>query len=411
MSRSRRDCERLDETGSPLDAIRDRFAAGPPGTLYFDANSIGPMPADVPTRIQRLLDAGWRIARRRGWNELDWLEQPRRLGDAFGGILGTAPGDVVVCDTTSVNQYKLLRHALSVAAPRRTIVLQHDVFPSNRYVAEGIADAGLARLRTIDGIDGLEAALTAGDVAVVALSHVDYRSGERLDIREVTALAHRHRAVALWDLSHSAGAVGIALRDADVDYAVGCGYKYLCGGPGAPSLLYVHPRWHASAWPAIRGWMGHVDTFAFEPGYRPADGIERHLVGTPAVIANAAFAAAAELWRGIDAATLDTRHRSLTDLLIELVDRECAGLGIQVASPREHRRRGGHVALRFADAPALAAALVADGVVVSARKPDSLRFGVHPLVTRHADVWDAVQRMRQLLVAGRWREHVDTRAV
>jgi len=403
---SRAGCEALDAEPGALDALRERFAAGTPGTLYFDANSIGPMPADAPDRIARVLDAGWRIARRRAWNETDWIDQPLVLGAHLARVLGAEPDDVAVCDTTSVNQHKLLRFALQ-CSDRRTIVVERDVFPSNRYVAQAIAatrpDAGIT-VRTIDDASALPAALATDDVAVVALSHVDYRSGRRLDLPALTRLAHAHGALACWDLSHSAGAVAIGLREANVDLALGCGYKYLCGGPGAPSFMYVHPRHRRDAWPAIAGWMGHADTFAFETDYRPADGVGRFLVGTPAVIANAAMAAAAELWAQVDPVALDARHRSLTDTLIALLDDRCAGLGIELASPRAHAERGGHVALRFRGASALAQALVDAGVVVSARKPDALRFGVSPLTTRHVDLWDAVERLRGVLASGSWRD-------
>ncbi len=232
------DCAALDRTPSALadfDVWRSAFASGPEGTLYFDANSIGPMPVDAPARMQQVLDAGWRQARRRGWSELDWLQQPASLGAAIAPMLGADEAEVRVCDTTSINQYKLLCFALSRAAPRRVIVLEQDVFPSNRYVAEGIARSGLAELRFIRHADELPAALAAHDVAVVALSHVDYRNSARLDMAALTRLAHDHGALALWDLSHSAGAVAIELKAAQADLAVGCGYKYLCGGPGAPA--------------------------------------------------------------------------------------------------------------------------------------------------------------------------------
>ncbi len=390
------------------------FAHGAPGTLYFDANSIGPMPLDAPERVRRLLDEGWRIARRRGWNTSDWLEQPRALGAAIAPIVGAHADDVIVCDSTSVNQYKLLRFALDAAtctgaaSARNVIVLERTVFPTNRYVGEGIARAGHATLRDIDGPQDLDAALAPGDVAVVALSHVDYRSGRRLDMAAMNRIAHDHGALVLWDLSHSAGAVAVRLRDTDADLAIGCGYKYLCGGPGAPSLLYVHPRLQARAWPAIAGWMGHADLFAFEPHYLPAPGISRHLAGSPAVIANAAFGAAADIWAQVEPDALDARHRSLTDTLIDLLDAHCASFGIEVTSPREHARRGGHVSVRLAredaNIDALGQALVAAGVVVSTRKPDSLRFGVHPLTTRHADLWHAVERLTDVLRSERWRD-------
>ena len=402
------DCTRLDGAGDDSGALRERFAQGTPGVLYFDANSIGPMPADAPARVAATLDQGWREARRRSWNQTDWLDQPVVLGAALAHLIGVAEADVAVCDSTSINQYKLLRHALAAAAPHRVMVVERDVFSSNRYVAQGIAHAGIGELRLIDGAASLEAALAPGDVAVVALSHVDYRDATRLDMPGLTAMAHAHGALVLWDLSHSAGAVAIDLAGADADFAVACGYKYLCGGPGAPALLYVHPRWQNAAWPALCGWMGHAATFDFAADYVPAPGVARHLVGTPAVLANAAFGAATDLWQEADMASLDRRHASLTDTLITLVDEQCGHLGVEVASPRQHAQRGGHVALRMtsadANVSALGQALVAGGVVVSTRKPDALRFGVHPIANTHGELWHAVARLRSILESGSWRD-------
>ena len=387
-----------------LAQVGDRFDPGTPGTLYFDANSIGPMPRMAPLKMQTVLQEGWAKARRRSWNELDWLEQPRTLGASMAHLIGAGSNDVRVTDTTSINQYKLLRYALSVAAPRRVIVLESHVFPSNRYVAEAIAREHLAELRFIDDASDLRAALAPQDVAVVALSHVDYRSSTRLDMAALNRCIREAGAMSLWDLSHSAGAVAIALVQSEADLAVGCGYKYLCGGPGAPAFLYIHPRWANAAWPAISGWMGHADTFAFEPNYRPGAGADRFLVGTPAVLANAAFSAAAELWREVDPLALDQRHRSLTDTLIQLFDEQCGAWPLHLSSPRSHAQRGGHVALQFDGAAALAQALVEQGVIVSSRKPDALRWGVHPLTTNHQQLWSAVQVLRQLLISGSWQD-------
>lgn len=402
-------CNALDsaDVESSLAEARTSFAPGGPGVIYLDANSIGPMPLEAPQRMRAALEDGWRVARRRAWNETDWLEQPRRLGAAIAPVLGAAPDDVLVCDGTTLNLYKLLRHALALAAPRRTILVERGIFPSNRHVAEGLAHAGLAHLRFVDDpADAAQfaAALAPGDVAVVSLSHVDYRTSRRLDMAGITAGAHAHGALALWDLSHSAGAVRIGLREADVDLAVGCGYKYLCGGPGAPGFVYAHPRARTDAWPAICGWMGHADTFGFAGEYEPAAGIGRFQVGTPPVLANAAFAAAADIWRRVDPDALDARHRALTDTLVRLIDERCARFGLETSSPREHAARGGHVAIRFEGAAPLASALVEAGVVVSARKPDALRLAPHPLVTTHAELWEAVDRLVAILADGRWRD-------
>lgn len=399
------DCIHLDVHApgqSSLGKVGDGFDAGTPGTLYFDANSIGPMPRSAPLKMQMVLQQGWAQARRRSWNDSNWLEQPRKLGEAIAHLIGAGTQDVRVTDTTSVNQYKLLRYALNISAPRRVIVLERHVFPSNRYIAEGIARDHLAELRFIDDVSELPTALAPGDVAVVALSHVDYRSSKRLNMAEINRLIQAAGALSLWDLSHSAGAVAIALRDCQTDLAVGCGYKYLCGGPGAPAFIYVHPRWADAAWPAIAGWMGHADTFAFAPAFQPGAGADRFLVGTPPVLANAAFSAAADLWREVDPLALELRHRSLTDTLIQLFDEQCANWPLRLTSPRNHAERGGHVAWQFQGASALAQALVDKGVVVSSRKPDALRWGVHPLTTTHQQLWTAVQVLRQLLESGSW---------
>lgn len=411
MSLTEADCLALDQQPGFLAGQADLFAAGAPDTIYLDANSIGPMPLEARRRVMQVVDHGWRAARRRSWNETDWLTQPLSVGAGLSRILGARPEDLVVADSTTINQHRMLHLGLSLRAPRDVVVVQREVFPSNRHAAQAVTRMRGARLRDLACESDLGAALAAGDVAVVALSLVDYRSSERLDLAGLTALAHAHGALVLWDLSHAAGAVAVDLRAAGVDLAVGCGYKYLCGGPGAPAWLFVHPRHRAAAvWPALAGWMGHADTFAFSPDFTPADGIARHLSGTPPVLALAAFSAAAEIWQGVDPQRMDDRHRSLTDTLIRLIDEQCAPLGLVLASPREHARRGGHVALRFAaatdegDAGALAQALVDAGVVVSSRKPDSLRLAPHPLVTRHAELWEAVIRLRAILEDERWRD-------
>lgn len=407
VSLTLQDCQTLDRDSpdaAALSALRERFVPGTDGTLHFDGNSIGPMPLAAPQRVAQVMSEGWVTMRRRSWTQFDWLDQPHTLGAALAGILGAAPEDLLVADTTSLNQYKCLRLALAARAPRRVIVLERNVFPSNRYVAEGIARAGLAQLRFIEDASELGAALALGDVAVVALSHVDYRSSTRLDMAALTREAHAAGALALFDLSHSAGAVAIQLAASEVDLAVACGYKYLCGGPGAPSVLYVASHLRGQWWPAICGWMGHADTFAFEPSYTPHPGMQRFTAGTPAVLANAAFSAAADIWRDVPPDLLDRHHASLTDTLIELLQAHGGDFGVAIASPLTHARRGGHIALEIDGAAQLAAGMLDAGVVVSARKPDTLRFGVHPLTTRHVDLWQAVQVLAGLMADPGWRD-------
>jgi kynureninase len=363
------------------------------------------MPAEAPARVQRLMAEGWRDARRQGWNRFDWLDQPWLLGDGFAHIVGAGKGDVVFCDSTSVNLFKILGYAWRLDPARPVIVTERHNFPTDAYVAEGLARFadGKAAVRRIDDPAQLDSALRP-DVGVLYLSHVDYRSSRRWDMAAVNAKAVAAGALTLWDLSHSAGAVPVDLAGSGADFAVGCGYKYLCGGPGAPAWLYIHPRYQERAWPVIAGWMGHADTFAFAPDYAPKPGVRRQLAGTPGVIANEALAAAVDLWREVKPADLAWKHRSLSELLVALLEQECGGLGVRLTSPRDYAERGGHVAFSHPGAGAVTEALHEHGVVSSFRRPDSIRFGLSPLALSHEDLWIAVGRLREVLESGIWRE-------
>ncbi len=396
------DCRAAD-VADPLALLGARFAPGEAGAIYLDANSVGAMPRDVPSRVARVLQQGWAEQRRRSWSTADWLDQPRTLGAGLSAILGADPEDLVVCDTTTVNLFKLLTYALRLQAARRVVVAERHVFPTDLYVAEGLARHAGASLRLIDDPGELPAA-TGDDVAVVYLSHVDYRSSRRWDMGAVNRAAHAAGALTLWDLSHSAGANVIDLRGTDADFAVGCGYKYLSGGPGAPALLYVHPRHHDAAWPTICGWMGHAHPFAFEAEFVPAAGPQRHLVASPAVLANTAFAAAVDIWREVSPAALDRKHRSLSAAAAGLLMQQCGGLGVTVTSPGTYEEQGGHVGFSYPAAAQLSQALVAAGVICSYRKPDTIRFGLGPLALRHEDLWHAVARLREILQSARWQE-------
>jgi kynureninase len=396
------DCRAAD-AADPLAPLAARFAPGDAGAIYLDANSIGAMPRDVPARVAQLLQQGWAEQRRRSWSTADWLDQPRALGAGLSAILGADPEDVVVCDTTTVNLFKLLTYALRLQPDRRVVVAERHVFPTDLYVAEGLARHAGVSLRLIDHPDELPAAL-GDDVAVVYLSHVDYRSSRRWDMGAVNRAAHAAGAFALWDLSHSAGANVIDLRGTDADFAVGCGYKYLSGGPGAPALLYVHPRHHDAAWPTICGWSGHADPFAFDSEFVPTKGPQRHLAASPAVLANAAFGAAVAIWRDVSPTSLDRKHRALSATATDLLTQQCGALGVTVTSPRSYEAQGGHVGFSHDAAAQLSQALVAAGVICSFRKPDTIRFGLGPLALGHQDLWQAVARLREILQTAQWRE-------
>ncbi len=391
------------DDADPLRDLPARFVPGEAGTLYFDANSVGAMPVAAQANLARI-SGEWQRLRRRGWSESDWLAAPARLGAKLAPILGAAADEVIVCDTTSLNLFKALAAAVSLRPGRHTIVSEAATFPTDLYVAQGLAAfRGGVTLRLLKEDEPIEAAI-GDDTIALYLSQVDYRSARRLDIHALTRAAHDRGALAIWDLSHGAGAVAADLDAADVDLAVGCGYKYLCGGPGAPAWIFAARRLHDAIVPALAGWMGHADTFSFPIDYAPAPGMARFLVGTPAVIANAAMEAACDIWASVDPASVFAKHAALGDLLIELVDAGIAGPGVGVAGPRDARERGGFVALRHEGGAALVAALGEAGIVSSFRPPDSIRFGLSALTHRFVDVFDAATRLGEIVRSGRWRD-------
>ncbi len=399
---SLKDARALDDA-DPLASLRDLFELKP-GTIFMDANSIGPMPKAVRASAQGLLD-DWVALRRRGWSSRQWLDMPSKLGDALAPMLGAGPGEVVVCDSTTLNQFKAVAHCLAINHSRTVILSQNGNFPTDVHVLQGLVEASRGRLG-LRFVDTEDEALAAMDetVAVAALSHVDYRSGERWDMRRVTEAAHARGILTVWDTSHSAGAVPVDLRGSGTDMAVGCGYKYLCTGPGGPAYIYARRDIADAVWPALAGWMGHADVFAFARDFAPHPGVKRFIAGTPAVAANELAAPLLDIWPKIDPPTLWARHRSLTDFLIALLDQECASLGVEVTSPRDHARRGGNVSFRSPGAGSVVEALIDLGVVSSFRKPDAIRFGVSPLVISHQDVFDAVARLRRILAEEIWKQ-------
>ncbi|MGE0240331.1 MAG: aminotransferase class V-fold PLP-dependent enzyme [Parvibaculaceae bacterium] len=391
------------DAADPLSSLRDQFELKP-GTIFLDANSIGPMPKAVRQSAEGLLD-DWVTLRRRGWSNRQWLDMPSRLGDAIAPMLGADPGTVVVCDSTTINQFKAVAHCLAINHTRTVILSQNGNFPTDLHVIQGMVEASRGRF-SLRLIDTEEEALAAMDetVAVAALSHVDYRSGERWDMRRVTDAAHAKGVRTVWDTSHSAGAVPVALAESRTDMAIGCGYKYLCTGPGGPAYIYARPDIADAVWPALAGWMGHADVFAFARDFTPHPGIKRFIAGTPAVAANELAKPLLDIWPKIEPEKLWARHRSLTDLLITLLDQECGPLGIEVTSPRDHERRGGNVSFRSPGAGSVVEALIDLGVVSSFRKPDAIRFGVSPLVVSHQDIHEAVMRLKRILVEEFWKQ-------
>lgn len=396
----REQCEELDRR-DPLAAFRECFLL-PDGVRYLDGNSLGPLPKAVPLRLREVVEQEWGRGLIRSWNAAHWIDLPQRVGDKIAPLIGAGPGEVVAADSTSVNLFKLLCAALAIVPGRRVILSEAGNFPTDLYVAEGVRDL-LARgheLRLVEA-GGLVDALDE-NVAVMMLTHVDFRSGYRHDMAALTAAARRKSALTLWDLSHSAGAMPVALGEAGADLAVGCGYKYLNGGPGAPAFLYVRRDLQDRIRPPLSGWMGHREPFAFVAGYAPAEGIIRNLCGTPPVLAMAALDAALDLWAEVDLDAIRAKSVALAELFITAVEERSAGLGVTLASPRSAAQRGSQVSFRHTQGYAVMQAMIARGVIGDFRAPDLMRFGFTPLYLRHVDVFEGALALTDILREGLW---------
>lgn len=417
-----KDCQQLD-LQDPLRPLREQFSL-PAGVIYLDGNSLGALPKAAVPRVAEVVTQEWGEGLIRSWNNAGWFEAPQRLGNKIARLIGAGPGEVVATDSTSVNLYKVLSAALTLAQQsdptRRRIVSERSNFPTDLYIAQGLSQERGCELQLVEA-DGIGAALNA-EVAVLMLTHVNYRTGAMHDMGALTAAAHAEGVLTVWDLAHSAGAVPVELCGAKADFAIGCGYKYLNGGPGAPAFVWVNPSHAERFWQPLSGWWGHAAPFEFTPDYRPAPGIGRYLCGTQPMISMAALECgldsvlAAEPMGGM--AALRAKSLALTDLFIELVESQCAGHGLTLATPREHARRGSQVCLALARssanggdsaAYAMVQALIARGVIGDfragdgAQHPDILRFGVTPLYTSFTDIWRAVDHLQQVLHSGEWK--------
>jgi kynureninase len=408
-------CRALD-AGDPLRALRDQFVL-PEGVIYLDGNSLGVLPKSAAARVAEVITREWGQELIRSWNSAGWFHLPRRLGDKIAPLVGAATGEVVVTDSTSVNLYKVLSAAIAIAAEdapgKKTVVSERSNFPTDLYIAEGLCRERGYRLLLVEP-DGILPALD-GDAAVLMLTHVNYRTGAQHDMAALTAAAHAAGSLAVWDLAHSAGAVPVDLNGAQADFAVGCGYKYLNGGPGAPAFVWVNPK-HADRFQQpLSGWWGHAAPFAFTPGYRPAPGITRYLCGTQPILSLAALECGLDVFGTAEAlggmAALRGKSLALTDLFITLVEERCPGFGLGLATPREHGQRGSQVCLtRSEGAYAIVQALIKRGVIGDFRAGDGaadadiLRFGFTPLYIGFEDVWQAVGHLKQVLETGEWKD-------
>ena len=411
-------CRQLD-IDDPLRRLRDQFSL-PTGIIYLDGNSLGALPKATAARVAEVIHQEWGQGLIRSWNSAGWIDQPARLGDKIARLIGARPGEVVAADSTSINLFKVLSVAMQLAvrqtSNRKLVLSERSNFPTDLYMAEGLCRTHGFSLRLVDAGE-MEKSLTA-DVAVLMLTHINYRTGAMFDMTAVTRAAKQSGALTIWDLAHSAGAVPVDLSRADADFAVGCGYKFLNGGPGAPAFVWANPR-HVSATSAappqpLQGWLGHAAPFAFAPGYAPAAGIKQYLCGTPSVLGMAALDCGLETVLAAEAvggmARLYAKSLTLSDLFMRLVEERCAGHGLGIVTPREHAARGSQVSLTCqpANVYAVMQALIARGVIGDFRagdgasQPDILRFGFTPLYNGFEDVWHAVDHLKQVLETSEW---------
>lgn len=405
--------QELDQS-DPLDRFKEHFVL-PEGVLYLDGNSLGALPVKAAQRASEVVTEQWGQGLIRSWNTAGWFEMPTRLGDKLGELLGANPGETVVTDTTSLNLFKALASALRIqqvdGPGRRVIITERDNFPTDIYIAQGLADllnsvaveTGTSyEVKLIDDEADLLAAL-GDDTAVISLSHVNYRTGAMWDMAAINRAAHRAGALSIWDLAHAAGAVPVDLNASDSDYAVGCTYKYLNGGPGSPAFIWVNTKHQDRFWQPLSGWWSHAQPFEMATDYAPANDVRRFMCGTQPITSMAMVETGLDITLSADMDQLRRKSLELTDLFIDLVESQCADYGLRLVTPREHAQRGSHVSFQHPEGYAIMAALIDRGVIGDYREPEVLRFGITPLYLSRTDIWDSVEILREVLHTKAWQ--------
>jgi kynureninase len=399
---SREACVARDSV-DPLRAFRDRFVL-PEGIIYLDGNSLGPMPRTAAGVLNRAIEHEWGQDLIKSWNSAGWFDMPARLGDRVGALMGAAPGQTLVCDTTSINLYKAVHAAIGLRPDRSVIIAEEESFPTDLYILEGaMKSAGRPMKRRLIGSDGPSVeALLDEEVAVAVLSHVNYRTGALLDMAAITRQLHDAGALVVWDLCHSIGVVEIAFDLDAVDFAIGCTYKYLNGGPGSPAFIAVAKVHQAAAQNPLSGWWGHAAPFAFDRDFRPDAGIKRFLCGTQPIISMRGVDVALDAMEGVEVAALRQKSLALTELFMARVAALLPSL--EIMTPREPSLRGGQVGISFDKGYAVIQAMIERGVIGDFRAPDLMRFGFAPLYVRFQDVWDAADILANSINAEVWRD-------
>jgi kynureninase len=391
------DAARLD-AADPLAFTRDRFQL-PDRVIYLDGNSLGALPKAAPLALQRTAEEQWGADLISSWTKHEWIDWPTRIAAKLAPIVGAMPSELLIADSTSVCLFKTLAAAAKARPERRTILTQQGNFPTDLYVAQGLCDMLGLQLRAVPAHDVLGA--IDGDTAVVTLTQVDYRSAAFHDMAAVNAAARSAGALAVWDLSHSAGAIEVDLNGTGSDLAVGCGYKYLNGGPGAPAFLYVAERLQAELRSPLQGWFGHAEPFAFVDDFRPVEGISRFLTGTPSILALTALETGLDTFDGIAMPDVAAKSRALSQLFVTEIEARC-GDAVRLASPRDPERRGSHVVIAHPEGYAVMQALIARGVVGDFRAPDLMRFGFAPLYNRFGEMVRAAEILGSILASSEW---------
>ncbi len=386
------------DAADPLGFARARFLL-PPGIIYLDGNSLGPLPTAAPALITDMVARQWGVGLIRSWNDEAWIDLPMTIGARIAPLLGADPATVIACDSVSLNLYKLAGAALALRPQRHVILAEAGEFPTDGYMLQALADLAGAELRLVPRGD--IAASLGPDIALLALCHVHYATGAVHDLAGLTAAAHAAGALTLWDVSHSAGALALALDSDGADFATGCGYKYLNGGPGAPAFAYVAARHQADFRPVLPGWMGHAAPFDFVPNYAPAAGIRRLLTGTPSILAMPALLAGVASFDGIDLAQAEAKSAALVHLFADLAAAHCPGVAVERAGAGRH---GCQIIVRHPEGRRVMAALIAAGVIGDFRPPDRMRFGFPALFTRYVDVFDAVATLARIMAAATWQD-------
>lgn len=399
------DCLKLDQNDQ-LAHFKEQFAL-PKEVIYLDGNSLGARPKAAEELAKQVIMQEWGNDLINSWNSNDWWNLPTRLGDKIGQLVGAKAGETVVTDTTSLNLFKVLASAIHIQEEqdpqRKVIIAERDSFPTDLYIIEGFTqflDRGY-RIELIDHPDELADSINE-ETAAIVLSHVNYRTGYFFDMAKTNRVAHEKGALVIWDLCHSIGAVAIDLNGSDADFAVGCTYKYLNGGPGSPAMLWVHPRYQTRFWQPLSGWWGHERPFDMAVKYEAASGIRRYLCGTQPIISMSLIEAGVDIFLQTDMATIRQKSLALTDLFIKLIEQECQPYNLKLITPKDHHYRGSHVSFEHKEGYAVIQALIARGVIGDYREPEVMRFGVTPLYLSYSDIWHAVAHIKAVFENREW---------